>query len=801
MKQLFRTLTLVVLPLLAVSCNTDYNFDNISLEMTVGDTEGISIPVGSTGQITLSSLLEGTDVGVTEDGYYGFEYGDSFEYTIELSNTIAPISGLIPTIAPIESQLLGSLNAEVPTFSAKKSIDFPEGISGGITITDTMLGLIGNTFSMHQDPHTFENSFEVEVPAEVAAVKEITFGPNGEGSHIDLTFDLGGLADVCKSCTIDNFNIELPAGFTLAKVEGTPESDYITISNGENSTTPNHIVIKDYTISGTTFSVSIIVKKIDLSNMEIENGVVNISQDVTYDLDFSGTLKAGTVEAVSPSVSIVADDLEVYKATIVAGKVEMEFNFSEQISESISVPEELVRIDYLEIAKAGTDGTQAPEFSVGVLLEGAPMESVTLSDVVLTLPEFLDIEAPEGWNYADGKLTTPSLTLLNNSTNDLLKLTIKGIKSLPIAYNKLNLNSTIGLSAKAGIAEGSEITINTSAQHLKLTPIVTLDDISIVKVTGLIDPDLSDLLEPQVIELDEFTSALDGFDMDLNIASPVLSLIVENPIGVGIDASVKIKGYKDDYVINVLNSPVMTILPADGDTPTTTHIIINGDAAPDSPNYQLVQMDGFADLIASLPDKIEVQLSAETNKDRAHTLVLKSSYDFKVEYAVEAALKFDNEKDGHISYTVDVEDVDLSMLEDIDIIVESLVLKVATESTLPVDLTMGVEFLDEAGSPIECITATTEGKIEGSKSDTAKESECDITLTIAQNDSASSKLSPFAQIAQTKKIRCKLEGTTLAGCGLKPDQYISANISLLLDKGITVDLGSLLPEEEEPIEE
>ena len=797
MKRLFRTLTLVVLPLLAASCNTDYNFDNISLEMTVGATEGIAIPVGSTGQITLSSLLNGTEVGITDEGYYGFEYSDSFEYTAEFSRTINPISNLIPTIDPIESQLLGSISAEIPTFSAEKSLDFPEGISGGVTITDTILTLVGNTFSMQQEPHTFENSFQVEVPAEVAAVKEITFGPNGKGSHIDLTFDLGGLAGVCQSCTINSFNIELPAGFTLAKIEGQPESDYITISNSENSTTPNHILIKDYTLSGTSFSVSIIVKKIDLSNMEIENGVVNISQNVTYDLDFSGTLKAGTVEAVSPSVSVVADDLEVYEASIVAGNVEMEFSFSEYISEVVMVPEELVRIDYLEIAKANTNNTQAPDFSVGVLLEGAPMESVTLSDVVLTLPEFLDIEVPDGWNYDNGKLTTHSLTLQNNQMNDLLKLTIKGIKSLPIAYNHLELNSTIGLSARAGVAEGSLITINTSAQNLKLTPVVALDDISIVKVTGLVDPDLSELLEPQIIDLNEFTSMLDGLDMDLNIVSPVLALSVENPIGVGIDAQLKIKGYKDGVTVGVLNSPVMTIQPADDETPTTTHLIINGDAAPDSPEYQLVHIEGFTDLISTLPDKIEVELSAETNKDTAHTLVLRDSYDFRVEYSVEAAVKFDDKRDGRISYTVDIDNLDLSVLKEVEVIVESLVLKVATETTLPVDLTMGVEFLDAEGQPIEYVIAETVGKIEGSKNDTAKESECNITLSISAPEGAT----PLCELAKTKSIRCTLEGTTLAGGGLKPDQYITANLSLLLDKGITIDIDSFILEEEAPIEE
>lgn len=792
MKRLFRTLTLVVLPLLAASCNTDYNFDNISLEMTVGDTEGIAIPIGSTGQITLSSLLEDTDLGVTEDGSYGFQYGDSFEYSASIGN-IPLIRNIIPSIAPIERDMLGALNADIPTFSAKKSLDFPEGISGGVTITDAILGIVGNTFTMHHDPHTFENEFQVEVPAEVETLKEIIFGPNGEGSHIDLTFDLGGLADVCESCTIENFNIELPAGFTLAKEENAPANDYITIYNGEGSSTPNHFHIENYPLTGTSFSVNIVVKKIDLSDMKNEDGVVNIREDVTYDLDFSGTLKAGTVETISPSVSIVADDLEVYAASIVANEISHSVSFDQTISKNIVIPDIIERIDYLQVAKYNA-GDQTPHFTLGLELEGSPISEISLSNVEILLPEFLDIEVPEGWNYDAGRLTTPSITLHNDEANNLLDISIKGIKSLPISryeHSAISLNSTIGLSAEVGVEAGKEVTINTSSQALKLTPIVKLDDIEIVKVEGLVDLSLDELMAPQVIDLSDLTASLEGVEADLNIASPVITLSVENPIGVGIDANITIKAFKDDFMVNVLTSPTISIQPADGDTPTTTHIVING-AAPDSPDYQRVEIDGFAEILSILPDRIEVSISAATNKDKPHSIILKDSYNFKVDYSVNAAFKFDDKKDGTISYVTEINDVDLSTLADIDLTVESLVLNVASESTLPIDLSLDVEFLDEDGAPIECITSSTTGTIKGSADNSPAEGKCAITLSIEAPDGAS----PFAEVAKTRSLRCHLTGTTLAGGSLKPEQYITANLSLLLDKGITVDLGSLLPEED-----
>lgn len=793
MKQLFRTLTLVVLPLLIAACNTDYNFDNVSLEVTVGDTEGIAVPLGSTGKVTLGSLLEEAGLETNEDGFYGFNYNDAMEYTVELG-TIPAITGLIPTIEPIPDELFGAMQVDaMPSYGMTKSLDFPAGLSGNMEINDTLLSLIGDTFALSYDPHVFEGEIEMEIPEQVASIKEVTFGTNGEGSVIDMQFDLGGLAGVCESCKIEKFDIELPAGFTLAKKEDDPLYNYITVTNGTGSSTPNHFKIENYTMTGSHLIIDVVVKSVDLSHVTIgDDRKLAISEDVTFELSIAGNLKAGTVSATSPYVSIKAEGMTLNSASILTNEVSHEMSFSENINESIDVPAEITAIEYLEISKVG-DATASPEFAVEVALAGAPMEALELHDVEVLLPAFLDIEAPQGWEYADGKLTTSLIKVYNNQNNQIVNLTINGIKSLPISGGKIDLNSSIGLSAKAAIAKGSVITINTSAQNISLTPVVRLDDIAIERVLGHIEPDLSGLLEPQTIEIGDFTEALGDANLDLNIAAPTMSLVVENPIGVGIDAGLTLKAYKGGAVVSELTTPTLSILPAEGTTATTTNIIING-VAPDSGNYQLVQLDGLSDMIATLPEKIEVNLSAELSEG-THEIILQDAYTFKVAYAVDAAFKFDTEKNGTIDYTVLVEDVDLAALADIDLVVESLVLNVASESTLPIDLTMGVEFLDENNEPIECITSSTTGKVEGSTTAEAKLSKCAITINLAAPKDGGS---PFVELARTKTIRCQLNGTTLAGGGLKPEQYITANLSLLLDKGITIDLGSLLPEKEEP---
>lgn len=790
MKQLFRTLTLCVLPLLVAACNTDYNFDNVSLEVTVGNTNGIAVPLGEIEQITLGELLEEAGFETGEDGFYGFDYGDSFEYTAEVA-ALPSIAGLVPEIDPISNSFLGGFNAAIDTFYGKKDLAFPSGLEGNFTVTDAIIGLIGNSFDLHYDPHTFEESFEIELPEQVASLETVTFGADGNGSVIDLQFDLGGLGAISESCHIETLYFELPAGFTIDKLPNDPIANYITISKGAGSDTYNHFQISNYTMTGSHLTVNVVIKSVDLGHISIgESRKVIITEDVTFELDATVQIKAGTIPAISPYMEMSVTP-QIYDATITTNRVSHSMSFKESIQQEIEIPDIVTRIDYLSIVNAN-DHTASPCFSVDIKLEDAPIERLELQDVEITLPEFLDIEAPEGWTYNAGVLRKGVVEILNDQTNHIIDLTLNGINSLDIVDQKITLDSQIGMSATAVVTEGTELHISTAAKSLTLTPMVNLDDMTIKEVTGLIDPDLNEMMPTQEISLGDLTSSIENIELDLKIESPLLSVTVENPIGVGIDATLTLIAYKGEQEAMTVTTPQLSILP---EATTTFNIVGDAERVPAGVSYTLIPE--LSELIALLPDRIVVSLAAETNKDTAHTLELKDSYTFKVDYAVEAAFKFDAEQDGSIDYTVMVEDVDLAALADIDLIVESLILKVASQSTLPIDLTMDIELLDESGAPIQSITSSTEGKIAGSTSDEANLSECDIILTIAQPSESSSALSPWADIARTKKIRCQLHGTTLAGGGLKPEQYISAKLSLLLDKGITIDLGSFLPDEED----
>ncbi len=787
MKHFMRTMSVVgTLTLLLVACDSNYNFDKISLEVTIGDTEGITIPLGTTEKITIESLLgEQGELNTDKDGFYSFGMADSFTEEFEVG-TIAPITGLAPTIAPTTMELMGEMSSSVKPISEVQTIPYPEGLSGGITIPAF---LVGQKLSMTYGPAVFEERYEIGLPEHIKSIDKVTFGANGEGSLVAITFNIAGLLPVTENRVLNHFAIEAPAGFELQKVSGDPLSSYSTISQGVGSTTNNHYEVSGYPINEESIVLEFLLMSAQFDG-NISDGVFAVNDDITYSFDMGYTVKAGTTGTQSPSVKAVAD-IAIHSATVTLDAWEQSFNLSEQFNQSVSLPKEVEAIDYLEIGR--TDLASAlPQLNVSLGLDGSPLGEINLSSLELTLPAILDVEAPAGWTLSGNMLKATNLTLKNGSNNPIITLPLKGLKNIPIANGVAKIEGTLGVNATIAIAAGQQLSINTSAKSITLTPSVAIDDLSIRSVVGRVKPDLGGLLAPIEVDLSGLTSALgEDMDLSLNLASPTIDLSVENPIGVGIDLVVKIDAWKGGVVTKSISTPTLTILGAEGTTPATTKISLTGD----TPTEGQTKVEGLMELINSLPDKLVVTLDAVPNTSKPHTLIVKDSYLFKVDYSVGAALKFDAEKNGYINYTTLIEDIDLSDIvgSDVDIAIDSLTVNVEAQSTLPLDAVLRIKFLDAEKNEVSQIKALTTGSIKGSANDTPAESKISIGLTLPD---ATSSAHIGELLGSIKAVECSFEGETLAGAGLKPEQWLQATLSLCLDKGVTVDLGTLAPKDE-----
>ena len=779
MKHLVRIMLAVgACSLLLAGCNSDYNFDKISLEVTIGDTEGITIPLGTTERITVESLLgEQNTLTPNEEGVYSISMSDAITETLNIG-TLAPITGLAPTIAPTTIALMGEMGANINPISEQQSIPYPSGMGSGITVPSI---LEGQQLSMSYGPATFSQNFTLTLPEQIKSIDKVRFGANGSGSKVAITFDLAGVASVSQNRTIKNFTIATPAGFELQKISGDALDAYATLSKSSGSSTNNTYVVSNCPVSGSSITIQFLVMSAELSGSTNDNALT-VNTDISYSFEMDYSVKAGTVGSTAPSVKAAAN-LTIYDATVVLNAWEQNVEFSESISESISLPKEVEAIDYLTI-RSSSLASVVPQLNVALGLSGSPMSTIKLSSLELTLPSILDVEAPSGWTLSGNKLTATNLSLANG-TNNIISLPLKGLKNIPIVGGKANVEGTIGVKATIGIVAGDKLTVDTSAKQITLTPQVTIDDINIRSIVGRINPDLGGMIEPVEIEIGDLLGSLGkDVELDLNLASPTIDLAVENPIGVGINLAVKIDAWKGGSVVKSITTPTLKIAGAEGATPATTTISLTGDA----PKAGQTQVEGLTELINLLPEKLTVTLDVATDNTKAHTLLIQDSYTFKVNYSVGAALKFDTTKDGRISYSMTIDNVDLSSVADVDLVIDTLTVNVDAQSTLPLDALLQIVFLDKDKNEITQIKSLTTGKIEGSKDGTPTSSQTSVGVRL-YSDTSSAHFG--ALLSRVNAIRCTFEGTTLAGAGLKPDQWLQATLSLCLNDGLSVDLGAL----------
>lgn len=772
MKKLYTLLILSALVALGtVACSTDYNFDKVSLEMTIGDSNEITIPLGNTGQITLDSLLHGvTELSVDAEGYYKVGYDGSFEYNAEIGD-ISPVSDVLPAIPATTITLFDGMETSALNFDETKEVPMPSLVASLSSIPEGS-ALIGQTMSIEYNG-SFDNTIEITLPSQVASIKTVNFGSSASGAPISLVLKLNNLANITDNMVLESLVLDFPAGFSLAVDSSSPLGSAAAVGNGPGSATNNRFTVSNYHFTESSVPISFYLLSADVSACTPVSGKLFIPASLTCTSTVKATVKAGTIGSEKPSI-IVSASPSFRNATVVTGNFQETVSISETVSKQVSLPSQIARIDYLALA----NDTTTPKAEISLMISGSPVGTIDLSNLKITLPPCLDVEAPSGWTLSGTTLTKPSLSLTNGTSTKIISLPIKGIKNLTVSEGKTAIEGTIGVSASASVASGTSITVSSSDQNITITPTVSLGTLAIKEFTGLLNVDLASYIQPQEVDLSELASALKGTDVSLNLVSPSIFMTIGNPIGVNILGSVKITPYKDGVAKTAIVSNQFVIAGTTTSAPAQTKLLLSGDATASKEGYTSVYVDHLADIINTLPDKLVIDVDMVTDNTTAHHVIFSDSYRFSVDYGVEAGLKF-GASAGSVKYTKTFEDVDLGELSKLKAKAEKVTLNVAAESTLPMDMAMAVEFLDSSENAVEGISTSSNGQIHGTATSTPTASDIAVTVEVADG-----LLTKFEQV---KKIRCTFTAATLPQGGLKPDQYLSAKLSLKLDKGITID--------------
>ena len=232
----------------------------------------MTAPLGSTGKITLDSLLKdaGDSLKHDADGNYSFSYADEMIYDVEVGE-IPAVTNLVPAISAQTVSLFGAINSSLPEIRQTNNLTIPDAITAlGGSVTELTLSYISEV-EMPAQAFSVSQDLAITLPAELASIGTIEFGDavNTNGSPLGVTVNFGSLTAITKNRAV-TFDLKLPAGVTLVYVK--PEVGQTTTRVSDRlcrrfgtppnvSPTPNCIKITDAVMS---YTENVVLKRTNL---------------------------------------------------------------------------------------------------------------------------------------------------------------------------------------------------------------------------------------------------------------------------------------------------------------------------------------------------------------------------------------------------------------------------------------------------------------------------------------------------------------------------------------------------------
>ncbi|MBO5808959.1 MAG: hypothetical protein J6R15_06390, partial [Bacteroidales bacterium] len=311
--------------------------------------------------------------------------------------------------------------------------------------------------------------------------------------------------------------------------------------------------------------------------------------------------------------------------------------------------------------------------------------------------------------------------------------------------------------------------------------------IEISKVTGKVDCSI----EPVSVNMDlsSLANALktDDFKLALDLNRYSLALDLKTNLSIPIFADMYITPYKDGVAGTPLElpEPLKIDVPESSGEPAVIRYWVSNFKGEDPympDGYTHVTFD-ILSLIADIPDKLELTLSAGTDPEAEASIahsdegpVLEASYSFNLpfEFGEDMALEFST--------------IISNVPEELGTILKygSLALTGEIESTLPLGLDMTYNFLDSKGNKIDLAENAGKQSIQpGTISGEAVKTDLNILVGVKKN----------ADLSDIDSIELVFKALSVAGAPVKKDSYIKAKLQARVPEGVTLDLKDFMSNE------
>lgn len=450
-----------------------------------------------------------------------------------------------------------------------------------------------------------------------------------------------------------------------------------------------------------------------------------------------------------------------------------------QISQTGDVKADAADIDDA-LKELGSLKAAAPTaLTLNIKLEGNLNFSTISGNLKVKFPSFLVFNDPAV--NANNEIQIPCSELqLNVPYVRTLQLTGYHFDGgLPVVNNEIHLNEQVVITGETNLQLPSGGQMG-SGVKLQIVPTVLLADMSVDEATGIIQPEID--ATKTSVEISNLPDFLNDDETSLSVSNPVILFSAVNPLNAPVDLTGKMLGKKEDGTL-ISGSEVKfgagstdPILLQPGSNLIALSRLGTGGPA----GSQNIAVANINNLIAKIPDVVEVEMQPAVSYDKYYSIRLGHDYEVSGNYNIDIPLSF--EEGLNIVYTDSADDLN-SDLKDLDF--EEAAVEFDAVNTIPLELEVKAENvtpLDINKQPLSDIKVEVEGGIAASADGKTSTRQ---TLLIKMTEQVKGAMSRLDAI----RFRVTAVPGQAIGITLRSDQWMQLeNIKVKVPKGINIDL-------------
>lgn len=397
----------------------------------------------------------------------------------------------------------------------------------------------------------------------------------------------------------------------------------------------------------------------------------------------------------------------------------------------------------------------------------------------------------------DFQLELPEILVLDDSDSRVEgnKVAINGVIKdgkvdiKPIALKAIDLSGfdltsgedlVASMSINGGISvEKPQVDLKELSGDVKIDVKAAIEDIEIAQVEAVVDYQIEGINETfKISGLPEF---MKGDDFVIDLANPHLVIKAKTNMGIPVSGNLSIIPLIGGVENTDARIDATIKLPYTDSAEKTDSVVLwfGADKGSCPADYTFIEAD-VNKLIRQIPDELKLQLSAGTESDKACILDPSAEYDLGVSYDFVVPMAFGEDLHIELSDTMAIASPILSqMLEK-----NSVQLAGSVTSSLPVQLELNVELLDDNNQAIPMSVAAKQKISAGNSDGSAAVSPLDFTLDLADGASATN-LSGI-------KLTFVVSAPNSTGRPIGENDFVQADLKIAAPEGVTLDLEELM---------